>query len=79
MKGATYLSTKIERAGQVIGPFVVQEDTGKRTRRGEIIWELFDTRTGEVVHRRSYRVIRLAKQYGSPVPGQRMTVTEVTT
>lgn len=73
------MSVKIERDGQTIGPYVVQPDQGVRSKRGEVVWPLLDTRTGNTIYRKTYRVIRLARQYGSPAPGQRMGITEVTT
>ena len=58
----------INRAGQIIGPFTVLADEGKRTKRGEVLWPVRDTRDGSVKYRRTYAVIRMARDYSSLAP-----------
>lgn len=61
------MSNYVQRAGQVIGPWLVVADAG-RTARGKVLWRILNTETGRIQHMRTDQVIKLARQYGVPQP-----------
>lgn len=60
-----------DRAGWRIGDLEVLHDSGKRSKKCEVIWVCRNVETGELAHKRSGCLARMERRLGLPRPWER--------